>query len=528
MRPSRSGKTGRTWFPDARSRIVAALAAGGVVWFWIQTALASSGNSGEGGAGSHVDPFAPIILTAALVMLVAVIGRGLASSGRQPAVLGELLIGVILGNLGYHYGSDIFVVIMHLNEGGELYRAVWSTGLSLQEAAREVYPASALEPGQPVAQLLDVLTGSHAERKVSVSYALWIFSNMGLLLLLFMVGLETSVEEMMEVGLPSIAVAILGVITPFGLGYGLSIALMPESGAATHLFIAATLCATSVGIAARVFKDLGRLKTPAAKVILGAAVIDDVLGLIILAVVVGIVTTGQIEIGAIGQILGISTAFLGVVVILGPRLVGYGVPLFDYLDHHNIKLLYPLALCFIMSWMASEIGLAAIVGAFAAGLIISEGHFSHHKGSTMQSLIAPLEALFAPVFFVLMGMQVNLTAFLAPGVIWLALGLIVVAFAGKIVAGLPAGKNIDRLTVGVGMVPRGEVGLIFAGVGKSMGVVSDAVFSAIVMMVIVTTLATPIALRWTIKRYETRNGRDVDADADAGTATGSSESESSL
>jgi len=492
------------WFPTMRARVMALVSLGSVVLFWTHAALASEGQDGAS-HGGHTDPFAPIILTAALVMLVAVMGRGFASSAKQPAVLGELLIGVVLGNLGYHFGGDIFFVIMHLNEGGDLYRAVWSQGISLGEAAQQIHPASALEPGQPIAHLIDILTGDHADRIVAVSYALWIFSNIGLLLLLFMVGLETSVEEMMEVGLPSILVAILGVISPFFLGYGLSQFLLPEEGAATHLFIAATLCATSVGIAARVFKDLGQLKTPPAKVILGAAVIDDVLGLIILAVVVGIVTTGHIELAAIGKILAISSAFLGVVMILGPRLVGYGVPLFDYLDHHNIKLLYPLALCFIMSWMASEIGLAAIVGAFAAGLIISESHFAHHDGSTMQSLIAPLEALFAPVFFVLMGMQVNIMAFMNPNVLWLAFGLIIVAFIGKIVSGLPAGKGADRLTIGIGMVPRGEVGLIFAGVGKSLGVVSDAVFSAIVMMVIVTTLVTPIALRWSIARFEKRS-----------------------
>jgi Kef-type K+ transport system membrane component KefB len=263
-----------------------------------------------------------------------------------------------------------------------------------------------------------------------------------------------------------------------------------------------------VGITARVFKDLNKLHTPEAKVILGAAVIDDILGLILLAVVVGIVATGEVQVREVLRIVGLSLLFLSVVILLGERFLRWSILLVSLLEQRYLKLLFPLFLAFIMAWLANLIELATIVGAFAAGLILDERLFVRGEGEahmTMEELIAPLEALFAPIFFVLMGMQVNLASFLQPGTIWLALAFVVAAVLGKVVAGLPAGRGIDRLSVGIGMIPRGEVGLIFASVGKGLGVVTDAVFSAVVLMVMVTTLITPLGLKWALFRYLTTN-----------------------
>ena len=330
-----------------------------------------------------------------------------------------------------------------------------------------------------------------------VALALRICSSLGVILLLFMVGLESSGTELVKGGARAMAVAVVGIVAPFGLGYVTSTWLLPDLSMPAHLFLSATLCATSVGITARVFRDLNAMQRPVAKIILGAAVIDDVLGLIILAVVVGIVSTGEVRVSEIVRISLLSAAFLGTVMVLGERFARAGARVVGFLDRDNNKLLFPLAMAFALSWLANKIELATIVGAFAAGLIVNEQQFKDEgKVATIEQLIAPLERIFAPVFFVLMGMQVNLASFLDPGTITLALAFTVVAIIGKIVAGLPAGRGFDRLSIGLGMTPRREVGLIFAGIGKGIGVVDDSVFSALVVMVMLTTLVPPPALKW--------------------------------
>ena len=302
-----------------------------------------------------------------------------------------------------------------------------------------------------------------------------------------MVGLQSSVAELRKVGVRASMVAVVGVAAPFVLGVVLGGWLLPEEGTSAHLFVAATLCATSVGITARVLKDLGKVQTPEARVILGAALIDDVLGLLLLAVVAGIATTGSVDPVEVARLSGLSVLFLGVVLLFGERIARGAAHIFERLDREGGKLLFPLALAFALAWVADLVQLASIVGAFAGGLIISEEYFAKgSRGWKIEDLVAPLETIFAPVFFVLMGMQVNLASFANPSTLLLAGAFTAAAIVGKLVAGLPAGRGVDRLSVGMGMVPRGEVGLIFASIGKTMGVVSDAVFSAIVIMVIAT------------------------------------------
>jgi len=241
------------------------------------------------------------------------------------------------------------------------------------------------------------------------------------------------------------------------------------------------------------------MKSRSSKVILGAAIIDDVLGLVILAVAIGIAASGEVRLGEIGRISLLAAVFLAAVMLIGERTASMGARLSVLLDRAHAKLLFPLGLAFMMSWLANQIGLATIVGAFAAGLILSEEHFQ--EGSpALEKLIGPLERLFAPVFFVLMGMQVDLETFVDPATLRLAAVLTVVAVATKIVAGVAAGRGASRLTVGIGMIPRGEVGLIFASIGKSMGVLSGSVFSALVMVVILSTVVTPPLLKWSAAR----------------------------
>ncbi len=455
---------------------------------------------GEG--GGHVDPFSFIMAELAMIILLAMVGRWVCGRFNQPAVLGELLIGVAVGNVLYAMERPVATLVMHMGDAGRIFREVWRSGLSVSDAAAKVLPSTEFGPAGIGSQLVNIMTGPDARLYIIMVIGLWMFSSLGVILLLFMVGLESRVDEMLRVGPRALLVAVIGVVAPFVLSFLVTLWLLPEESMPVHLFVAAVMCATSVGITARVFKDFDRLQTREAKVILGAAVIDDVLGLIILAVVVGIVASGTVQLLEVGRIILLASLFMGVVILFGERFVRLCIPVFSAVDKHHTKVLFPLGLCFFMAWLANQIELATIVGAFAAGLILNEEHFDKYSDEklTMEEALKPGEAIFAPIFFVLMGMQVNLESFLNPAAIWLAVAFTVAGFIGKLVSGLPAGSDVDRLSVGIGMVPRGEVGLIMASVGKGLGVMSGAVFTAIVMAIIVTTLIAPMGLKWSLFR----------------------------
>jgi Kef-type K+ transport system membrane component KefB len=407
--------------------------------------------------GGHTDPVASVALRLALILILAKLGGDLATRLRQPAVLGELLAGVLLGNLDL-IGVRFF---------------------------------------EPLAtdQTLDML------------------ARVGILLLLFEVGLESTVGQMLKVGVSSFLVAILGVSAPFALGYLAAAALLPAADGYVHAFIGATLTATSVGITARVLRDLGRSQTPEARIILGAAVIDDVLGLVILAVVSGAIAAagagGTLSLLSVAAVLGKSVGFLVAALVLGVYLSPRLFHLASGLHTRGVLLAMGLSFCFLLSYLANWIGLAPIVGAFAAGLILEDTHYKDflEKGEhTLEHLIHPISSFLVPVFFVLMGMRTDLRAFGSGGVLLLAAALIVIAIGGKLLCGLGArGAGLDRLTIGIGMVPRGEVGLIFVSIGRELmlrgqPVVSEGTFSAVVIMVIVTTMITPPALTWSMNR----------------------------
>jgi Kef-type K+ transport system membrane component KefB len=412
------------------------------------------------GAG-HADPVASVALWLVVILLAAKLGGDLAVRIGQPAVLGELVIGVVIGNL-------------------------------------TLAGFSGLEP---------IKTDAFVD----------MFARVGVLVLLFEVGLESTVGQMLKVGWSALLVATLGVITPFALGWGVAAWLLPAHGPYVHAFIGATLTATSVGITARVLKDLGRLQSNEARIILGAAVIDDVLGLVILAVVTGVIGAadrgGSLAPVDVVWTLGKAIGFLAISLVLGVLFSKRLFSLDSKLRARGVLLAIGLSFCFLLSWLASIIGLAPIVGAFAAGLILEQTHyrdFVDRGEHGLEELIHPISSFLVPIFFVVMGMRTDLRSFAQTGVLGLAAALTAVAIVGKQACSLGVlGKGVDRLTVGIGMIPRGEVGLIFANIGLVLAVggyriIDQATFSAVVVMVIVTTMVTPPALKWSMGR---RKGR---------------------
>jgi len=406
-----------------------------------------------GGAG-HGGAITTVLFSLIVILIASKLGGDLAVRVGQPEVLGEIIIGVIVGNLTL-IGINSFEFLKH-------------------------------------------------------DEAITVLSELGVILLLFEVGLETSVGEMMKVGVSSLLAAIIGVVFPFFLGWGVSAYFVPEAETLVHVFVGATLCATSVGITARVLKDIGKIQTPEAKIILGAAVIDDVLGLLVLGVVGGIISAAnkgeELATGDILQILIYAVGFLIVAVLLGRWLMPKLFDAVRKLRSKGLLLSTSLLVCFGMSYLAAIVGLAPIVGAFTAGLILEDVHYNKlgapGKFETVEELIAPIVALLVPIFFVVMGARVDLTVFADPTILLYALVLTVAAILGKQACGLGVvGIKADKVSVGFGMIPRGEVGLIFAGIGTTLilhgsPVVDGSTFGAVVIMVIVTTLVTPPLLSW--------------------------------
>ena len=434
-------------------------------------ALAENAFAAESGS-HHADPIAPTLLALFVILAAAKLGGELFERIGLSAVLGELTGGVILGNMALVNSGWTFLEPLRLNP----LQADWAI-------------------------VIDSL------------------ARLGVIVLLFEVGLESTVKGMLKVGTSSLLVAVLGVIAPFLLGFGVSWIFIREMPAGlagiaqagfslnyVHLFIGAVLCATSAGIPARVFKDLGKLQTKEAQIILGAAVIDDVLGLMILAVVGGIIQAAEkgrpMEMGSVLGLIAVAVLFLGGSLVIGVFLVPRIMKQLAKLRTGGVMLTSVLLFAFALSYLASVAGLAPIVGAFAAGLLLEDVHFRGFREEIhIEQLVRPVATFLVPIFFVLMGIQVRLETFANLSVLGVAAGLTLAAVAGKQICGFGVlEKGLNRLSVGVGMIPRGEVGLIFAGIGKILKVIDDATFSAVVIMVIVTTLATPPLLKVTLAR----------------------------
>jgi Kef-type K+ transport system membrane component KefB len=450
-----------------------------ILTFPIILTLTSSAHGSEG--AGHADPVAPILLALVVILAAAKLGSELFERLGQPAVLGELVAGVVLGNL-----------VLLVPE--------WTFWEPLRAASIEEHWAVVIDS----------------------------LARIGVILLLFEVGLESSLKGMAKVGASSLFVAVLGVVAPFIMGYGVSSLFIRELPSTLtgivpagfdlsniHIFVGAVLCATSVGITARVFKDLGKLKTKEAQIILGAAVIDDILGLMILAVISGIVSAAALgqpmEFLSLLILIAIAVLFLFGSLAIGLLVVPRMMVWLARLRTAGMMLISALLFAFVLSYLANAAGLAAIVGAFAAGLLLDEVYFKGFREEiTIEQVLRPVATFLVPIFFVLMGIQVRLETFADLSVLGIAAGLTIAAILGKQICGLGVlQRGIDRLTVGVGMIPRGEVGLIFASIGKGLNVVDDATFSAIVIMVIVTTLVTPPVLNVTISRWEKRRASQL-------------------
>ena len=383
------------------------------------------------------------LVLAAILAAAKLLGE-LAERIGQPAVLGELVAGVLLG-----------------------------------ASALGVVPAGGVE-----AELIHVL------------------AELGVVLLLFEIGLETDLKEMFRVGPAALAVAMVGVALPFAFGYFYwRYAPHAASGSgnlvSAAIFIGATLTATSVGITARVLSDLGRMSTPEARIIIGAAVIDDVLGLVILSVVSGVAAGAAITATGVATTLAVAVGFLVIAVVLGRFLAPRLFDLINRMRARYVLVVASVAFALGLAALASLAGSAMIIGAFAAGLILS----GTNQFDTIEREVRPLASIFAPIFFVSVGASVNL-ALLVPSTpearatLLIAGVLIVLAVIGKVAAGWAAPwTKFRRLVVGVGMVPRGEVGLIFAEIGRRSGLLGEEIFGAVLLMVMVTTFIAPPALK---------------------------------
>jgi Kef-type K+ transport system membrane component KefB len=337
--------------------------------------------------------------------------------------------------------------------------------------------------------LAGVLIGPGVLGLVHESEALHALAELGVLVLLFEVGLESDLGGLLRAGLQATLVALVGVAVPFAVGYG----VMHWLGhpALLAVFVGATFTATSVGITARVLADLGRLQDAAAKVVLGAAVVDDILGLIILAVVTGVAQTGSVSLGAVGLLAAKAVVFLVAAILVGVRLAPTLVRWVGRLRARGTLIVYSVVFAVALAAVADLIGLATIIGAFAAGLVLATTERREH----IEERIKPVADLLVPVFFVTVGMKVQpaaLNPFAEGGQFGVAMLLTGIAVASKLAAGLAVYQHgVRRWPVAVGMVPRGEVGLIFAGAGLAAGVIAEELYSALIVVVMLTTFAAP-------------------------------------
>ena len=339
--------------------------------------------------------------------------------------------------------------------------------------------------------LAGVVIGPSALGLVEPDEVLEVFAELGVVFLLFWVGLETRLSELREVGRPAALTGALGVALPFAGGVALGLALGEST--ATSVFLGAALVATSVGITSAVLLELRSLATTAGRTILGAAVIDDILAMTILAVAVGL-EDGGIDAVGVAVVIAMAVGFVAFFAIGGTQLLARRPQLLHAPRFSESPLLPAVILCLGLAAFSAQIGLAAIIGAFLAGMIVAETREQH----PIEDEIAPLYAFFPPFFFAFIGLQVELDAFTDPGTLALLAATTVLAAATKFAGAWLGARSLGSraaTVVGVGMVPRGEVGIIVAGIGAASGVVDAELFAVIVGMSILTTLAVPPILR---------------------------------
>lgn len=441
-------------------RALITVLAGATVLLTAATVLAAPGAAATTDDAHGLRPV--VLIGLAAMLIVAKLGGELFERIKQPAVLGELIGGIIIGNL--------------------------------------------------------VLFGFTAAEPLKTDGVIAALAQLGVILLLFEVGLESNLGEMLEVGWSSLFVAVAGVVALFFLGWGVSAYFLPNESRLAHIFIGSVLCATSVGITARVLKDLGKLSLRESRIILGAAVIDDVIGLLILAVLLGAITAtmagGSLSVAHLLWLATKTVAFFVSAFAIGHYAVPHIFRGAGRFKSRGVLLVLSIAFCFWLSWLATKVELATIVGAFAAGLVLEDAHFELFKQRgehDLRELLAPVTTFLVPIFFVLMGMKVDLRVITRPQLLGFAMALTLAAIVGKQISSLVVvERGLNRMAIGFGMIPRGEVALIIAGIGATLAlpntagvlepVVGPATFAAIVIMVILTTLATPPLLKWSLAR----------------------------
>jgi Kef-type K+ transport system membrane component KefB len=401
------------------------------------------------------EPVGVTLVLLALLWLAAKLGGELAFRLRLPAVAGELGAGLILG------------AVAKLHPG---------------------FPAIARDPA------LDLL------------------GELGIVVLMFAVGLESTVPQMVQVGFAALRVASLGVLAPMLAGLLAAWIFLPAgTPLLVDLFAGACLCATSIGISAQVLREHGAARSREGRVILGAAVIDDVLGLLLLVAISGAVAAaagGGMAWGRLGRSLALALGFLTAALTLGRYATPHLFRLANRMRSQQILLPLGLGFAFLLAWLGSLAGLALIVGAYAAGLILEPAHvqtLEERELHRLDQLLQPLVVVLSPLFFVIMGARVDLFALLDPRLLACTLAMGVTGVVGKLIAGLAAGKDCRKAWVGWGMVPRGEVGLIFVAAGSGLRLdgqplLGPEIQAAIVGALLLTTVAGPVGLGWVLRR----------------------------
>jgi Kef-type K+ transport system membrane component KefB len=433
--------------------------------FWFTPSLLATATEAE--SGSLI--LAGVLLSLIVIYFASKLGGEICARLDLPPVLGELLMGVVIG---------VSALKMLVFPGGSI-DASQSLIMQALHLTSDLSPAALQSVFEAQSEVLSVL------------------AEIGVVILLFEIGLESDLKELIRVGPQAAIVACVGVAVPFALGTAGLMTLFHVS-AIPAIFAGAALTATSIGITARVLSEIQRLATREGQIIIGAAVLDDVLGIIVLAVVAGLAKTGEVQVSNVIYLVISAAVFLVGSIWLGRLLSPYFVGLVNELKTRGQLIVTALIFTFILSDIAVVIQLEAILGAFAAGLILAETE----KRKELEEQVKPIADMLVPIFFVAVGARTDVSV-LNPfvpenreGLIMSAF-LIVVAIVGKVVTGFTVfgQPGINRLAIGVGMIPRGEVGLVFAAFGASTGVLPDSLQAAIIVMVILTTFLAPPLLR---------------------------------
>ena len=412
---------------------------------------------------------ASLMVTAGLIFLFSLIFGEICVRLNLPTVLGDLATGILLG------GSVLSILVF--SEVGEQAN---SNLLEFLGWVTQADPETMLSAYR--FQMREFINES---------------ANIGLLTLLFVTGLESDLPELIKVGTQAATVAVTGVVLPLVVG-ALALITLFEIPAIPALFAGAALTATSIGITAKVLQDIGRLNSSEGQIILGAAILDDILGIVVLAIALSLVETGEIEIINIITLLVSATAFVLIAVLLNRYFCPIITPILKQFNNPAALMLFAVIFLNLLAFTAIGIGLEALLGAFAAGLVLGGMSIKER----LMQLFEPFVYIYTTIFFVTIGASVDLSV-LNPFVIENREGLviagclIVIAIAGKIIAGFVTftERSVNRLAIGVGMIPRGEVGLVFAGLGAATGVLSESLDAALIVMVIVTTIIAPLLLK---------------------------------